>query len=1734
MISKQIRTIGRFATGTLPLVFYLQGKRWIVLTLLITVFWGNVFPNEYESNPAINTYTNTGTGTTQGPAFDYNYGYITGGNVNYTNGELKTALTNYTSSSGNLTLYFTLKKGNNGYFKNGNSGKIFVVDESRGEGYSPYGFSISNSTTDRINIKLEIEDFPDTSTHPFSFYLITSDQVYKQFGGTINITCTYQDIPPVIVTRDAGNITQTSATLHGTVRPNGKTTNYTFSYGTSRYNLSAVSSGTVSGSKSYQNVEYTLTGLTSGKTYYFQLKGSNSVGSAEGDILSFQTNSQPNNPPSKPTNPSPANGATNVATSGNFTWSCSDADGDIIKYRIYLGTSSSNLSFYKSSTTALCGFENLESGTTYYWRVDPYDNEDTTTGNTWHFTTAGTSSGDCNFPDVPKTNDFYEATCYLYQRDVLSGVDSNGNMQVGKNLTRAHLAKIAFRGVYSINGRNVPFSVPSDDFPTVYSDLTDNSKYYYQPARALLYLEYGDGVTPFDRNRLQFEPEENITRLHVLKVLMETFNIKPNVTGSNNPYPSDADVVSLASKNPLMMGYIRKAASLGIITTANSQFRPYDNCLRGEAFTMLARIMQKVEAGSISDPNPRTDDYFQPLNTTLQTISLGASLPQGNFQHYTKTSFALNGTVPLVYAHTYNSYNTTLPEVFYGINDNGETYQPLGDGWSHNYHSFISIPSGLNGTNTRLAVHWGGGNIDVYMPSGSSFVPVSYGVYDEMSFIGNEIVIKTKSQMEYHFSAQGGSEGGYIFYLSSIKDRNGNTTALTYETGVNGMKRIKSVGDGNRSLTFSYKSSTNLLASVSDPLGRSIKYSYEPNEATGGYRLSSFTDAKGQTTYYEYADDSKISTSKLLSRIQLPKGNYIENEYDANRRLSHTESGVSNRPTTQTDVKVTTNYGSSSPVTSKVTVKLDGSKTADYNYTYNANNVVTKMTGEEGLSVTNTYGNSSQPHLPTAIQSNSTNISNITYDTKGNIKKIVVTGDGTLTTTMTYDEMNNLTSVKDPKGYTTTYSYNSNGNLIGVSAPENVTTSIEVNSKGLPTKFTDAMGVVTQFTYNTYGNLTKTTLPALSLTSSATYDKASRLTSSTDALGRTTSFEYDKNDNLTSETDPANHTTSYTYDENDNLTNITNAKGGVTTLTYDNATDWLRSVAFAGATKRYAYNDDGTIDTYTKPDGTRLNYSYDDLGRVTNDGVNDYSYDDKLRLSSISGNGKTLSFSYDGFNRITGTSCDGHSNSYGYDKNGNCTSINNTTYSYDGLNRMTTVKFNGKTITYTYRKDGLLSKVTYPNGMTTNFGYDAVGRLTSKDTKLSNGTVIASYSYTLDKVGNITKQTTQEPYGNISLVNEDVSYTYNSGNRITKAGDISFSFDANGNTTKRGNELYSWDEKDRLTHAGSTNIEYDPLGLITSYGDITFTTDPLGIGNVLSDSKSGATYIYGNGLEARVKNGAISYYVTDVRGSVVAIVDESGNITHKYQYDDYGKVVQKQEADYNPFQYVGKYGIIYLTDHQYYMRVRHYDPTIGRFLSEDPIWSTNLYPYAENNPIMETDPSGLKGEKAIEFITDAANKYKGKSSTPKNNVFNQGWATKQKNMYKVHDAIAAQEAKQADDLLEKKLSNGFVGGKSATANTTEINYLEHIPYNTIETTYKEVKNWGHGQTYAHIGNIAEAVSRDGISSVVKLSYQGPGRDQLAEGAQWAVSKSIEGYRMLVDVTLGDAMDRYYMNKYNKK
>ena len=119
-------------------------------------------------------------------------------------------------------------------------------------------------------------------------------------------------------------------------------------------------------------------------------------------------------------------------------------------------------------------------------------------------------------------------------------------------------------------------------------------------------------------------------------------------------------------------------------------------------------------------------------------------------------------------------------------------------------------------------------------------------------------------------------------------------------------------------------------------------------------------------------------------------------------------------------------------------------------------------------------------------------------------------------------------------------------------------------------------------------------------------------------------------------------------------------------------------------------------------------------------------------------------------------------------------------YQYDKLDRLTSVKaWNGKQVSYSYRKDGQLSDVSYPNGMMTTFSYDEAGRMVEKKSTLSNGTVIASYGYVLDKNGKVTGQATKEPYDISGPEGKDTKFSYNSGNRITRAGSVNFTFDSN-------------------------------------------------------------------------------------------------------------------------------------------------------------------------------------------------------------------------------------------------------------------------------------------------------------------------------------------------------------------
>ncbi len=83
---------------------------------------------------------------------------------------------------------------------------------------------------------------------------------------------------PTVTTGGATKITDTSATLHGTVNPNGSQTGYVFDYGlTNAYGLSTTSHTVSSGTMAVK-VSLGISGLTPGTVYHYRIAALNGSG----------------------------------------------------------------------------------------------------------------------------------------------------------------------------------------------------------------------------------------------------------------------------------------------------------------------------------------------------------------------------------------------------------------------------------------------------------------------------------------------------------------------------------------------------------------------------------------------------------------------------------------------------------------------------------------------------------------------------------------------------------------------------------------------------------------------------------------------------------------------------------------------------------------------------------------------------------------------------------------------------------------------------------------------------------------------------------------------------------------------------------------------------------------------------------------------------------------------------------------------------------------------------------------------------------------------------------------------------------------------------------------------------------------------------------------------------------------------------------------------------------------
>jgi RHS repeat-associated protein len=103
----------------------------------------------------------------------------------------------------------------------------------------------------------------------------------------------------------------------------------------------------------------------------------------------------------------------------------------------------------------------------------------------------------------------------------------------------------------------------------------------------------------------------------------------------------------------------------------------------------------------------------------------------------------------------------------------------------------------------------------------------------------------------------------------------------------------------------------------------------------------------------------------------------------------------------------------------------------------------------------------------------------------------------------------------------------------------------------------------------------------------------------------------------------------------------------------------------------------------------------------------------------------------------------------------------------------------------------------------------------------------------------------------------------------------------------------------------------------------------------------------------------VQYLHHDQAGSTRLITGSTGTVEGSYTYGPYGETTGHTGTATTPLGYDAQYtstdtGLIY-------MRARVYDPSTGQFLTRDPLAaiSGEPYSYAGDNPVNESDPTGL-------------------------------------------------------------------------------------------------------------------------------------------------------------------------------
>jgi RHS repeat-associated protein len=554
-------------------------------------------------------------------------------------------------------------------------------------------------------------------------------------------------------------------------------------------------------------------------------------------------------------------------------------------------------------------------------------------------------------------------------------------------------------------------------------------------------------------------------------------------------------------------------------------------------------------------------------------------------------------------------------------------------------------------------------------------------------------------------------------------------------------------------------------------------------------------------------------------------------------------------------------------------------------------------------------------------------------------------------------------------------------------APGGGRTAMAYDSLSRVRQFTDAKGQVYTTHFNALGWV-DTTMDAV--------------TSNPDTSRRDI-FEYTITGAVRAHVNRNRKRTATTFDHLGRDSTLTLADGRVTSFAYDTGGTW------------YAVSNGESIDTIrTSSGGTNVwEISHRGTHRYVDSTYGNDSLHGSLPLfKGLYRDGVTIqttNFHYDFAQRLDTLNVGGKKTIFAYNADWTPTSIRHTYTNSNGT--LTTIDQSTITVTALQTRFSVLhsnvldsnfaelltrdslnritQRITTRSDTAWNFAYDARGQLTNYKIINYNPAQVCTPENQIPVMdGETCTSGTPHTLQNTTLSYDSVgnradgSPTLIAGNRLTSWQGFTLTYDATGNLTHKTNgtfdQLLFWNSIGQLdsvkTNGSLVTFGYDGFGrrVRKTVGSVVYQIiyDGDQISTIDSTGTLIRTFAYYPGVDqphsVLMASGKRYYFVQESgAGSVWGLIDSTGAVQDRYRYSLFGLLTDSSVSIPNALRFTGRE---YDAETQlYYYRARYYDPTLARFVSEDPAGlsaGVNQYAYAAGDPVNARDPSGMDWESA--------------------------------------------------------------------------------------------------------------------------------------------------------------------------